>query len=224
MALAINALRGQGSVAVVSNWTSMCWPNSGFPALAPVYHGSGFHFKRWSLQVFAGSCATSKATTLPIGLSKTDGGKYWGGIRFGYDFISKWRFKMGVDMGIAYRDYGFAENKSSIPYTTALGYLKIRQHLFWKLALQVYGGAEYGKVLESTYVYNDGAGSNKHNLFLHKNDAIMLTAGGGLCIYLNKFQVYLNVEQNLQNDSYDLQYGKTIGGQFASIGLNFYLF
>ncbi len=180
---------------------------------------------RWSVGVFGGHNVRSAAITNPVGLSHEFGGKYWGGLNVGFDFISKRNNHMALSLGAAYRDYGFNENKSSIPYATGLAYLHLKHRLFWRIWMSAYGGGEYGKLLESQYKYaNPGAGTNDHNLFLHQNDVIAVSYGGGLALSFGRFWLNLGFEKNLQMDTYDLQYGKTVGGQFSNVTLQYYLF
>ncbi len=179
--------------------------------------------KRWSVGILGGHCVTSGAITLPIGLTKDYGGKFWGGIRFGCNFINRTKTKVELNIGATYKDYGFKENESTIPYITGIANLKLQRRLFWRISMFAFGGGEYGKLFESQYYYfNPNDSSSKYNIFLHQNDILALTYGGGLSVSFNRFSVDLGFERNSQLDTFDKQYGKTIGGRFSHISFNYF--
>lgn len=181
--------------------------------------------KRWSMALFGGHSVTSAALTSSTGLTKDYGGQYWGGIKIGFDFVSRPKIKLGLDIGAAYRDYGFRENNSHIPYITGLLNISLRRRLFWRISMLAYGGGEYGKIFESNYYYyNPTSNLTNHNLYLHQNDILSLNYGGGLCLSFNRLNLDFGFERNIQMDNFDLQYGKTIGGRFSNVALRYFLF
>jgi hypothetical protein len=173
------------------------------------------------ISVVTGRSISSEATYDAIGIRSGVANKYWGGVRVGLNLISTDKMVLGLDVGGSYRDYGFEENASTIPYGFVGGQLRLEYPLLRVFRLIAFGGGDYGKMIESRYNYvNNTTGSNQHNLFLHQNDAITLHYGGGLGLAFgsaNRFGINFTLEKNLQIDSYDATYGKTIGGEFGNV-------
>ncbi len=180
--------------------------------------------KRFSVATFGGVSVNSIATYQSIGITSDYGGKYYGGLKLGFDFISRNKIKIGLDLGAIYRDYGFRENSSTIPYWNGSAGLHFRRRVLGRLGILIYGAGEYGRLWERRYQYLDTVNGNKtYNVFLHRNDALALTYGGGISFRMKKAGIDLASEKCIQVDTYDGQYGRTIGGRFLFLSLNFYI-
>jgi len=180
-----------------------------------------FTEKRWSFTLSGNRSIISYAHTLPTILISNYGEKYGGFIGVGFDLLNFQKQKYTLKAGLSFRNYGFKENSSSIPYICAAGQAEYRKILFWRFALHVLGGIEYGKLIENKYHF-PYKNQNDHNLFLHQNDMLTLNYGGGITLLFKEIQLDFGFENNLQLDNFDLFYGKTVGGKFMKASILYY--
>ena len=165
----------------------------------------------------------SNATTNQHGLTSNYSGKKNIGVKIGFTLFKLKKAKIYAQTGMMYRDYGFKENNSVIPYFTIPLNLQIRFKLFWRFSALVYTGGEFARCHQARYSYPVGGESN-YNLFLHQNDALIYSYGGGIGLTFNRFGVDVVSEYSTQFDSYDRQYGKTLGSRALGLEIRYQLF
>jgi hypothetical protein len=202
---------------------TVAFPSSGSATIRMSKSGGKFSSsKKLYVSAMGGHSITSDANFDPVGLSSSTGNRYWGGLVLGYNFFKGRKSTISLGLGALYKDYGYQENNSTIPYLCYTGHLKLNRHLFWRLNLVAFGGAEYCKGMDSRYYYEDAnASRTDHNQYLHFNDAFTVSYGGGLGLNFGRFGLDFMIEKNIQVDTYDQLYGKTIGGRFSRIALNY---
>lgn len=181
------------------------------------------NYRRFEIILRGSDNYVSNATTNFQGLTSTYSGRKNLGLKFGYTILRMKRSRFSAQTGVMYRDYGFKENTSTIPYFTIPLNLQLRYRLFWRISALVYGGGEFARCHQSRYSYPVGNEPN-YNLYLHQNDALLYSYGGGIGLAFNRFGIDLVSEYNTQFDSYDRQYGKTLGSRALGLELRYILF
>lgn len=181
--------------------------------------------KRFYFSPHGSMNVTSAATTNAWGLANDNSGKWNFGARLGYWFWMPGKFSFALETGGSYRDYGFTQNQSTIPYIAIPATLRMRVGRgFFKI--NIYGSAEFNRLYAPMYSYSDpGApGNTSFNLFLHKNDAITAMYGMGFLLGKGGFQLEIFSERIYQVDTFDQHFGRTIGASTLGAALHFLLF
>jgi hypothetical protein len=195
-----------------------CGPGLGFKTSRltlqpPKYYGE---VKRLYISPYISTNVTSSATTNNAALKDDESGKWNFGLRLGYRFwiTRSERLMFSLESGAIYRDFGFSQNQSTIPYLAIPGTIRVAYGKgFFKV--NFYGSLEFNRIVASRYHYvqpNDPSNS-RYNLFLHSNDALTGLYGVGLSFGKKNFRLEVFTENISQIDNYDLQFGKTIGAR-----------
>ncbi|MBK8493498.1 MAG: hypothetical protein IPL49_22165 [Saprospirales bacterium] len=139
--------------------------------------------KRFYFSPYGSMNITSAATTNALGLEDDYSGKWNFGARFGYWFWFPKKWSFALETGASYRDFGFSQNQSTIPYISIPATLRIQIGKGF-LRVNIYGSAEFNRLYAPMYEYPDPANPPKttHNLFLHQNDAITGLYGMGFLL------------------------------------------
>lgn len=169
----------------------------------------------------------SQATTNSLGLEDDFSGRlnYYALIGFNFWKLKKWSFS--VESGVVVRDFGFEQNNSTISYLSIPINLRIKigkENKF--VGLELFGGAEYATLMENLYYYIDtnNISNETYNIFLHQNDSILGTYGGAIRFGKQKVQVLIFSESVIQLDSFDAQFGKTIGTSSVGAAIRYKMF
>jgi hypothetical protein len=177
--------------------------------------------KRFVLSTAVSMNVTSAATTNGADLKDNYSGKLNYSLRLGYWFWFPGDWALALESGGAYRDFGFTQNQSTIPYIAIPALLRVRIGKGF-LRTNFYGGAEFNRLYPSMYRYPDpnNPSNSSYNLFLHQNDAVTGLYGIGLVFGKRGLKVEVYTENLIQLDSFDRQFGRTIGARTLGLALH----